>query len=149
MKKALKFIFASAIVMSMTACSGGGTPEAVAEQYLKHLAKGDFDKAAKLGTDDTKQLLGMLKGLMGGVTPEGEQEVKDIKCDVDGETAVCTYCCNDQGESDKLDLKQVNGKWLVDMKKETPSFDDADFDMNFDDSFSNEEAGDIQVEEVE
>lgn len=72
MKKALKFIFASAIVMSMTACSGGGTPEAVAEQYLKHLAKGDFDKAAKLGTDDTKQLLGMMKGLLGGVTPEGE-----------------------------------------------------------------------------
>lgn len=35
------------------------------------------------------------------------------------------------------------------MKKETPSFDDADFDMNFDDSFSNEDAGDIQVEEVE
>jgi len=142
MKKAIQFVLATTLIVALSACSGGGTPEAVAEQYLKHLAKGDLDKAAKLGTDDTKQLLAMLGGLMGDQKPEEEGEVKDVKCDVDedGETAVCTYCCNDQGESDKLDLKKVKGKWLVDMKKETPEFDDADFDMNFDDSFGDEGA---------
>ena len=148
MKKGVQLLFSATLVVFLTACSGGNSPESVAEQYLKHLANGDIDKAAKLGTDDTKQLLAMIGGLMGDQKPEEAAEVKDVKCDVDenGESAVCTYCCNDQGESDKVELTKVKGKWLVDMKKETPDFDDASFDMDFDDSFDQD---DVEINEEE
>lgn len=134
MKKTIKLFAALVIGLSMVACSGGAGPEETAEKYLKLLAAGELDKASELGTEDTKQLLGFMKSFMGDEKPETANEVKDVKCDVaeDGETASCSYCCNDEGESDKIDMKKVEGKWLVDMKKETPDMDDMDFDMDFD-----------------
>lgn len=147
MNKKGKLFLTTLLSIFLVACSSdSGSPEGVAEKYLNHLAKGEFDKASKLGTEDTKQLLAMMQSLVGENEMDDGPDVESVECEVsdDGETASCTYCCNENGEEDKLELKKEGGKWLIDMKKETPEFDDADFDMDFDDSFdqdASEESG--------
>lgn len=146
MKKTLNLIAAASIAVLMIACSGESNgPEKTAEKYLKHLAEGNYDEAGKLGTDDTKQMLNFLKSLSGGQKPEKASEVKNIKCTVGegGETAECTYCCNDQGADDKITLKKVENNWLVDMKKENPMGD-----MNLDDTLDSNETTEEVVEEA-
>jgi hypothetical protein len=123
MKKTLNLFVAALVAVFMVACSGDANgPEKTAEKYLKLLAEGNYDEAGKLGTEDTKQMLNFIKSFSGGAKPEKQNEVKNIKCTVaeGGETAECTYCCNDQGADDKVNLKKVDGNWLVDMKKENP-----------------------------
>ena len=41
-----------------------------------------------------------------------------MKCTEDGDKAVCEY--KEDGEEKKLDLVKKEGKWLVEMKKESP-----------------------------
>lgn len=96
------------------------TPEAVAKKFLGHLQKKEYDEAKKLGTEATGKFLDMMKSLeqMGGAAAETPETApaENLKCTVDGDTAVCTYTQN--GEEQKLDLVKQDGKWLVNMSKE-------------------------------
>ncbi len=125
MKKLFSILVVAALAIFVVSCGGGAKPEATAEQYLKHLAEGEFDKAGELGTKDTKDLLNMLKTFSGGQKPEKKNEVKDVKCTVEAgdSTAVCSYCCNDKGENGTLKMLKVDGKWMVNEKKEMPAGD--------------------------
>ena len=148
MKKSLNLFAAIAIAVFMVACSGDSKePEKTAEKYLNFLAEGNYDEASKLGTEDTKQMLNFLKSLSGGQKPEKVNEVKDVKCTVgeDGETAECTYCCNEEGGDDKIDMKKIEGNWLVDMKKENP-MEGMNFEEDMEGAF--EDSIDVPTEEM-
>lgn len=119
MKKVFSILTVAIAALVIVSCGGGSGPEAVAEQYLKHIANGEYEKAEALGTEGTKQFIGFIKNFP---KSEKKNEVKDVKCTVEpgDTTAVCTYCCDDKGESAKINLAKQGGKWLVDQKKEMP-----------------------------
>ena len=112
-------VFAFAVV-ALIACKGGETPEAVAEKYLNHIAKQEWAEAKKLGTENTQQLVDMLASF-GGNAEVKDVKIEEMKCEVNGEAAVCNFKSN--GEADKLDMVKKDGKWLVDQKKEMPAED--------------------------
>lgn len=151
MKKSFNLFVAAAVAVFMISCSGDSNgPEKTAEKYLKLLAEGNYDEAAKLGTEDTKNMLNLIKTFSAGQKPEKQNEVKNVKCTVaeDGSTADCTYCCNDQGSDDKITMKKVDGNWLVDMKKENP-MGDMDMDMGAEGEGSEEPATETEAAPAE
>lgn len=115
MKGLTKFFAGAFAVAILASCSSGGGAEKVATDYLTALKENNVAKAKELGTTDTQQMLDQMSQL--NMLPTIE-EVKDVKCTEEGETAKCTYCCT-KGGNDELTLKKEGDKWLVDEKKET------------------------------
>ncbi len=124
-------------LMSMAVCAcamfiiagcGGSSPDAVALDFMKTLQAGKADEAYLKAncTEDTAKLFGLamamgkdeLKKEMDGVT----FSVKDTK--IDGDSAVVTLVAEGKKdkkggkEEEKLNLKKVDGKWKIDVKKE-------------------------------
>lgn len=115
------------VLVAFTFSCGGGSnsdPKAVAEDFLKALAEQDYDAAKELGTEATGQMLSMIQG-MASMIPEDQmkadkEDIKSLKMgdvEIDGDKAV-VYYGTDKKSGEKIDLKKVDGKWKVDMKKE-------------------------------
>ncbi len=107
------------------ACGGSSdNPQDVAKDFLQALADKDYDKAKELGTDNTAMMIGMIES-MAAMAPDSLQEDDSADMDaiewgeteIDGDNAVCHYSSPDQKDQ-KIDLKKVDGKWKVDMKKD-------------------------------
>lgn len=98
------------------------TPEYVAKTFLEHFQKLEFEEAAEYGTENTRMLLTFFKSLS-AMVPEDqkkqntESDVVIEKCVRDGDKARCDYSAN--GKNQSIDLIRQEGKWLVDLKKET------------------------------
>ncbi len=127
--KTLKFICTIVVAaLFFSACERADTPEQVAEVFLNHLEEGEYDKAIEYGTESTHEVLETLKAFEDMDDQFGEAEdfeprkISDVKCDVDGNIARCTYMAED--EEGELDLIKEDGKWLVNMQKEAP-FDES------------------------
>jgi hypothetical protein len=129
-----------------SACGKKQTPEQVASKFLNLVEEQKFDEAKKFGTDQTVQILDMYKSLAAmssGLAEEEETtpaEIKDLECIIEGEKAICSYTID--GEFDQLPLILKDGKWLVDLKKESP-FDDMDFDMEEEEGEGEEEGEEV------
>ena len=95
-------------------------PEKVAKKFLESLYNGDYEKARKYGTTHTRQIIDLMDQL---VTISGEKtlpvnsKVQMLDSEIRGDSAICNYFVND-AKSELLLLK-TDGKWLVEMKKET------------------------------
>ena len=119
--------FAVCSVSCKTASKNENKPAAVATKFLKHLRLFEFDEARKLGTEATGKMLDMFSMMLEMSKKNGKEPgtpPKDIvfevvKTAIDGKNAVVTYK-NEDGKEQQLDLVKVKGKWLVNMKKETP-----------------------------
>ena len=107
------------------ACGGSSdNPQDVAKDFLKALADKNYDKAKDLGTDNTAMMIGMIES-MAKMAPDSLQEEDNADMDaiewgdtkIDGDNATCFYSSPDKKDQ-KLDLKKVDGKWKVDMKKD-------------------------------
>lgn len=145
MKKVMNIVMAAFVVFAMASCGGGAnTPEKVTEKFLSHLNKKEYAEAKKLGTEATGQYIDMIASLgdLGGAEEVKEPKIENIKCTEEAETAKCTYTSD--GKEESLDLVKKDGKWLVDMKKETP---DMDMDMDMDSDTAVTEETDDVVEE--
>jgi hypothetical protein len=99
-------------------------PEEIAKLYLDAINNGDFENAKKFATEDSKSMLDFLKQIY-ALSPDSTEVnektvIKDLKCSItEGDTlAVCSYLEND--EEKRLDMKNVNGNWLVHEPKENP-----------------------------
>lgn len=94
--------------------------EKIAEDFLNHINKREYAEAKKLASPESTASIDMLESFS---KMSGEQtkisKVENIKCTQNKEIASCNY--QENGEDKKLDLVKRNGKWLVDMKKETPN----------------------------
>ena len=124
MKKLLSIGMIVLIAFTFSCGGGSSEPKAVAEDFLKALAEQDYAAAKELGTKSTVSLISMIES-MASMIPEDQkkadkEDIASLKMgdvEIDGDNAV-VYFSTDKKEGDKIDLKKVDGKWKVDMKKE-------------------------------
>jgi hypothetical protein len=119
MKKLLSLVVIALAVITINACKSSDTPDKVAQKFLDHINKKEFTDAKKLATPESAASIDMLESFskMGGDQAK-EAKVEGLKCKEDGDKAACDYTEN--GEAKKIDLVKKDGKWLVEMKKESP-----------------------------
>ncbi|HNW97542.1 MAG TPA: hypothetical protein PKK00_03905 [Bacteroidales bacterium] len=121
MKNLMKLALVALVVVALNACKSSDTPDKVAEKFLSALNKGDTTEAKNLATEDSYAFIRFYGGMaqLGG----GAKEVKieNMKCTEDGDKAKCDYTEN--GEAKQIDLLKKDGKWMVNMKKESPNLD--------------------------
>ena len=142
-------LLSSATTFLLAACGGGGdmTPTQVAEKYLTHLKKMEFDDAKKYGTEKTGAMLDLMSG-MASMMPKSESTgFKILSEAIEGEKATVTYRGEGSEADEVVTLVKQDGKWLVDMSKEEGA-GDAGTDMNMDMGLDSlmEDAGDAMEE---
>jgi hypothetical protein len=111
MKKILLF-GACAAVAFLTSCSSG--PSAVAEDFLTDLAKGNYEEAKSYCSENTKGIIDLAVAF--GHKPVEDYTVEIVKDSIDGDNAWVWYI-DEKGKEQKLELKKIDGKWLVDISK--------------------------------
>lgn len=124
----MKKLFSVLALLSLTlfvSCSGGDSPESVAEKFIMATSKGEFEEAKKYCDENTASMIGMMAGAMGEKEKEEakKMEVKMdvISTDIKDDTAVVKYKMTAKGETSpeqKMDLKKVDGEWKVTINKE-------------------------------
>jgi len=122
MKKLVKgmlvAVIAVLLVVGMVSC-GGGSPSAVARAFFDAAQKGDLKAVQKVTTPETGALLGMFWDMAKEQMKKSDEDAKKITKTsekIDGDTAVVTLTFAN-GETDDVDLKKVDGKWLVNISK--------------------------------
>lgn len=110
-----KVFFGVLAIAFLASCGAKGGPESVATDYLNALKNKEWDKAKALGNEDTKAKIDGIKSFGGDA---GITEIKDVKCEVNGNDAECSFCCMKDGAS-KVKLVKDGDKWIVNDKKET------------------------------
>jgi hypothetical protein len=113
-----------AVAGLLFSCSGGAGPEETAKLYLDAVNAEDFDKAKEYSMKESAGMLDFMKSIssMSGEkkadTPK--KEIKDLKCKIEAgdSLAVCTFSV--EGKEEKLNMKNVEGKWLAHQPKEGP-----------------------------
>ena len=123
MKKLFLSLFLIGSLM-LTSCSSN-SPKAVAEKFMTAVNANNFEEAGKYCDAQTSQLLKSLNELMKSVPSsdaKNEQLFKGFKItkvEENGDTAKVFYTTEDSnGKESALDLKKVDGKWIVSMNKE-------------------------------
>lgn len=129
MKKVLSLVLVFAAVVSFNSCKKSNTPEATAEAYLTHIAKMEFEKAKEFVTEDSKATIDFLAQMAGMAGEEATKEaanakveIKDMKCEVTEDKAVCNckVINGEKEEAETLNLVKEGDKWLVVQTKESP-----------------------------
>lgn len=129
MKSIIKTTIAVAISIAMFGCSGD-SPEKAAQAFLDAVNAKDFEKAKTLSTEDSHKMIDLIASFaQAGEEEEAEVKKVDVKkCTVDGDKAVCDYCCDAEGKETQINLKKEGDKWLADMSKETLFGDENPFE---------------------
>ncbi|MFP4289916.1 MAG: hypothetical protein ACLFQS_11725 [Bacteroidales bacterium] len=105
------------LALTLIACDPETKVKAVADKFLTHIEKGEFEEATQYATKETGQILAMAASFM-------EEEIReqppheDLRCLVeeDGNTAKCSYQVGDETET--INLIKVDGEWKVHLTKE-------------------------------
>jgi|GEM_PF-3211196 len=92
-------------------------PENVAKEFLQHMEKKEYAEAKELATAESATLIDQVGSFDLGGKKEKEAKIEDMNCEINENTASCTYHKN--GEIEKIDLVKTEGKWLVEFKKES------------------------------
>jgi hypothetical protein len=128
------FRFSTAIVLStfiFSSCNTAMKPELVVENFLNSMNQQDFETARKYCTEETFKLVDFLSSIAEMAKQEGAafadaEPVSNIQCNVDGDKAKCTFCCDSEGKDSEVDLIKVKNEWKVNI-----SFDGfGDMDMS-------------------
>ncbi|MCH2022613.1 MAG: DUF4878 domain-containing protein [Saprospiraceae bacterium] len=112
--------------------------EETVKGFYNAISAMDFEKAESFVTKESKEVIGLLKGLKQMGDDEAMKDIEDkkaekVKCEIDGDKAECEVCCDEDGNfsDEKFNVKKVDGKWLVSISKEDMNKED-DMDMDFD-----------------
>ena len=129
MKKILT-IAALAAALVFTSCKGGGGtklsgPEAAVKSAIEAIKKGDvkaFINTYNLSDEEKAALSSLIEDKLQKEVDEkgGVKSYEIIDTDIDGETATVKakiYYTNGTDEETTFNLKNVDGKWLQEMKK--------------------------------
>ena len=124
--KTLKIFVLALCATFMLAACGGGSPEAVAENYVDAALSLDFEKAAKCSSKE--HAADILEGIDDYTEEELEEEVKQAKKNFEGITYKITaveadeteatvkleFTKGDKTKDGRLELIKEDGKWKVD-----------------------------------
>lgn len=115
MKKIFVALFAFISLFMLVSC-GGDSPKKVVQKWQDAIVKGDLKTANELTTERSREMNGLLSGMISG-DKEKLEEFKKTKYDkevIDGDKAVVSS--GDEDET-KVELIKQDGKWLVDISK--------------------------------
>ena len=114
-----KYFLLLILSLFMVACSGN-SPKSVASDFLTALNKGDIDEAKKYCDGPTADLLNLMGRLAENRIKEEAKGGKFTitKVEEDGDTARVYYTMDQEEKGRALDLKKIDGKWKVTIKKE-------------------------------
>ncbi|MFN8143085.1 MAG: DUF4878 domain-containing protein [Bacteroidia bacterium] len=122
MKIKITSVLAISVFILFFSCGKGDSPRAVADSFLKAFHEQDFEAAKKYGTEDTRKLMETMAGFSkmvqdSGQTAEVKYEIISEK--IEGDNAVVMY--KEEGKEGEipLNLMRVDGKWKVNMTKES------------------------------
>ncbi len=122
MKKIILSIVAFAMLaIAVVSCGSKATPKEVAVNFNKALNNLDFEGAKKLGTPETGKMLDMLASFSSMMPDSLKEQAKKYKVEakdevIEGDKATVTVTNGDKGE-EKITLVKKDGKWLVNMDK--------------------------------
>jgi len=101
-------------------------PEKVARKFLIHLNKKEYAEAKKLATEETTQMISFMEQFPSDDEPIRSVNIEYMKCSIDENKATCRYILDDK--YDTIILLKQNDEWKVHMPKETPDFDDFEYE---------------------
>lgn len=122
----------------LTACNEDGSssdeskkeekkgPEANVEKYLKAFHGMEFEEAKKYATEESGELLDMMKQVQpmmseSDVEKAKKTKVSNVKCDqVEEDLCECTFTLEAEGNSNEetIKAKKVDGEWLAHQTKD-------------------------------
>lgn len=113
MKNLLRFFVFTFIVIASNACDEPPEkPEKVAEQFLNHFYKKEFSEAKNFASIQSWSSIDMIERHSKQKKDTiKKNHIENIKCDIVDDKATCVYYI-EQKET-KIDLKKIEGKWLV------------------------------------
>lgn len=104
------------------ACNKEDGPEQVAEKFLQHLNKAEYDLAKQYCDEKSAEFLDMMAGFAGDNKPSEDEvptvEIIKTEYNDDKTTAKVTYKNSNEEKENALDLVKVEDKWLVTINKE-------------------------------
>lgn len=119
-KKIIVFTVA-ALLFGGCSASQADDPGLVAKEFFVRLGQMNFDGAAELATEESKQVLTMAKAFLNMV--DEKQKIEEqmklaaanppqvVETKIDGDTATVQLKIGD--ETEKVELVKVDGKWKV------------------------------------
>ncbi len=121
MKNLKLFAIIIMVVFAFNACKVNDKKAVskIAKEYLDDINNKNYSKAKKLCTTESASMIDMLESIS---KMDNEHKpipkIEDIYCNIDGDKATFEY--RENGDPKKINLVKIKGRWLVDMKKETP-----------------------------
>ncbi|MFN0014241.1 MAG: hypothetical protein ACKVU2_06800 [Saprospiraceae bacterium] len=93
------------------------SPEAVVRLWQSYIDRNQFDSARLYSTEQARSYIDFLDALLQGDSADiSNTELYQLKCDIQGDSAVCHYLIEGELEEkipDTLVLYRVSGRWLV------------------------------------
>jgi hypothetical protein len=117
------------VILIFSSCNNN-TPKNTADKFLTALYHYDYKTAKSLGTNDTKDMVGLLEAFSSNMTDSMRKAAKKIVVKIDqviekGDTAFVRYSLSDDSTQKTLHLVRQNKQWLVSWTKM-----DAEQEMN-------------------
>ena len=116
--------FSLLLGLFFASCSGDNKPKVVAEKFLKAINKLDFTEAKKYCNKDSQELLSVMESFSKGEEAEkaktnaSDDDFTITKVEEDGDKVKVYYKFKDSDKEIALDLKKIDGKWLISINKE-------------------------------
>ena len=123
-----KFLLAALAALAIAGCGETAkTPEEVALQFATAIDKGDCKTAKTLCTAGVLPMIEKLETFLAAETPDvqnlkaemGKGKFEKATCEGTDDKKTCTVCCGSEGQSGPLELVKEDGKWKVDLQKES------------------------------
>ena len=115
-----KFFYALTFIALLASCGGGGgsEPKDIAEKFSKALAVGDMEEAKKYASEESKQLLDMMSGMMTMMPDSVKEANKDLELTFVRDSIVddraWVWFTDDTGEeAEATELQIIDGEWKV------------------------------------
>lgn len=123
MKKQLTFIAGIISISLLLSCTSGDSPKAVAEKFLTAYGELDYETARKYGTEETAKLMDMLSGVKKLTDDVDDLRKKFVITGekIDTDKAIVYYKEENTSTELPLILTREEGKWKVNMTKESLS----------------------------
>jgi len=115
--------FSLLLGLFLVSCSSNN-PKVVAEKFLKAVNKLDFAEAKKYCDKNTQDLLSLMESFSKGEEADKakanahDDDFIITKVEENGDKAKVYYKTKESEKETSIDLKKVDGKWLVSIDKE-------------------------------